>query len=111
MRRCATGFLSLALILAPAAWAAPQPVTAGQVMIDSFQFKPDTLLLKKGGKVTFKNLDGTPHTVTPETKSSFVGTGRLANQETKTVTFDTPGEYEYFCEIHPSMRGKITVVP
>jgi plastocyanin len=27
------------------------------------------------------------------------------------VTFDKPGEYTYFCGLHPYMKGKIIVAP
>ncbi len=87
-------------------------VKTATVIIDGFQFTPDNLVLKKGGKVTFMNKDSTSHTVTPEEGSKFVGTGRLEKDApSKTVTFTTMGEQNYFCEIHPSMKGKITVVP
>jgi plastocyanin len=87
-------------------------VKTATVMIDGFQFMPDSLVLKKGGKVTFINKDSTPHTVTPDEGSKFMGTGRLEKDApVKTITFTTTGEQHYFCEIHPSMKGKITVVP
>jgi plastocyanin len=88
----------------------PTPVTSATVTIESFQFTPNNIKLKKGGKVTFINKDTTPHTVTPEMGSKFVGTGRLANNESKTIVFDNVGVQNYFCEIHPSMMGQITVV-
>ena len=31
--------------------------------------------------------------------------------DTFTLTFDTPGTYEYVCLLHPPMRATITVVP
>jgi plastocyanin len=87
-------------------------VKTATVIIDGFQFMPDNLVLKKGGKVTFMNKDSTPHTVTPDEGSKFMGTGRLEKDApAKTITFKTTGEQNYFCEIHPSMKGKITVVP
>ncbi|MBS3933010.1 MAG: multicopper oxidase domain-containing protein [Truepera sp.] len=33
----------------------------------------------------------------------------LKHAETWSFTFNEPGEYEYFCTLHPYMRGKITV--
>jgi plastocyanin len=86
------------------------PVTSATVTIESFQFTPNKIELKKGGKVTFINKDTTPHTVTPEMDSMFVGTGRLTNNESKTIVFDRVGVQNYFCEIHPSMTGQIEVV-
>lgn len=87
-----------------------EAVTQATVTIEAFQFSPNDIVLKKGGKITFINKDSTPHTVTPDPGSQFIGTGRLAKDESKTVVFDKVGVQSYFCEIHPSMVGKITVV-
>ena len=81
------------------------------VTIEGFQFQPDNVTIKKGRKVTFINKDSTPHTVSPDEGIKFVGTGRLEQNSPKTLVFDTVGTQSYHCEIHPSMQGKITVVP
>lgn len=90
--------------------AAQAPVSSATVTIESFQFKPNNIVLKKGGKITFTNKDSAPHTATPENGAQFTGTGRIRKNESKVVTFNTVGVQNYFCEIHPSMKGKITVV-
>jgi plastocyanin len=87
-----------------------EAVTEATVTIEAFQFSPNNIVLKKGGKITFINKDSTPHTVTPDPEAQFIGTGRLAKDESKTAIFDKVGVQTYFCEIHPSMMGKITVV-
>jgi plastocyanin len=118
----AMGFSSAALAMYPLMHNESQKISqraktgkavkTATVIIDGFQFMPDNLVLKKGGKVTFINKDSTPHTVTPDEGSKFMGTGRLEKDApVKTITFTTTGEQHYFCEIHPSMKGKITVVP
>jgi len=86
---------------------AAQPLT---VLIDGFQFKPDILTVKHNSTVTFTNQDGVPHTVTPEKESNFTGTGRLQKNDSKQVKFNQIGEQNYFCEIHPSMKGKVKVI-
>ncbi len=86
--------------------AATQSVT---VTIEGFQFKPNTVTVKRGTRLTFVNKDATPHTVTPEKGAKFTGTGRLQKNDSKSVTFNQVGEQNYFCEIHPSMKGKIIV--
>lgn len=79
------------------------------VTIQGFQFNPDTLSVKRGSKVIFSNQDDTPHTVTPENKAAFTGSGRLQKNDSKPIVFTQVGEQDYFCEIHPSMKGKIIV--
>jgi plastocyanin len=34
----------------------------------------------------------------------------LDTDEKFTRTFDKPGEYPYYCSIHPFMKGTITVI-
>jgi plastocyanin len=80
------------------------------VTIDSFQFHPDKVSVRKGGAVTFINHDAAPHTVSPASGANFAGTGRLLKGESKTVQFDVEGSQEYSCDFHPSMKGKVVVV-
>ena len=73
------------------------------------------IIIKAGTKVTWiNNTAGVPHNVvsgsggTPNNKfpdSQPV----MATGETYSYTFTTPGEYPYFCGIHPAMVGWITV--
>jgi len=79
------------------------------VTIDSYQFKPPHLSIKKGTKVQFENHDAAPHTVSPSTDGQFIGLTRLLNGQKGTIKFDQPGEYKYYCQFHPSMEGTITV--
>jgi len=81
-----------------------------EVIIRGFQYLPQQLTLKRGGKVTFTNEDSTPHTATPVEGAQFEGTGRLRRNESKTVVFEVAGIQEYFCDIHPSMMGRVVVV-
>ena len=64
------------------------------------------------GKISFFNADpeahsvtaGTPENPTGEFDSGVVGGGRAA-----TIEISQPGTYEFFCSLHPGMRGAITV--
>jgi plastocyanin len=98
-------FLIGALLLTTAlpSFAAPT------VVIDGFQFIPETLTVRRGTTVTFVNKDGTPHTVSPEEKAKFVGIDRLLTGESKTITFKERGIQHYFCQFHTTMTGKIIV--
>jgi plastocyanin len=77
------------------------------VKIDNFTFGPQTLTVPAGTTVKWTNQDDIPHTVTSTTKafkSQALDTG-----DNFSVTFTTPGVYEYFCSLHPHMTGKIVV--
>lgn len=77
------------------------------VKIDNFNFTPPTLVVAPGTAVTWTNNDDSPHSVREKDgkfKSAALDTGDTFSQ-----TFATPGEYNYFCSIHPRMTGKIVV--
>jgi len=88
---------------------AQSAVVSNSVNIQGFQFHPTPITVKRGGSVTFTNQDAVPHTITPEQGAHFTGTGRLGQNNSKQVVFSQVGEQDYFCEIHPSMKGKVMV--
>ena len=79
-----------------------------KVMIQNFSFKPAHITIKRGTKVRWINKDSTAHTVTANKKSSF-DSGRLRPGQRYTHTFKRAGKKPYHCEIHPDMKGRITV--
>ena len=97
--------LCAALGLALAAQAAGAPA-AVQVTIRNFDFQPMAVSLPVGGEVTWKNLDGEPHTVT-STDGSFRSEA-LDEGDSYSFRFTRPGVYSYICTIHPKMRATVT---
>lgn len=78
-----------------------------RVKIDNFTFTPQDLTVKAGTTVTFENADDIPHLVVA-TDNSFHSKA-LDTGDTYAFTFTKPGDFPYFCGIHPHMQGKITV--
>src|ERR687897_870230 len=79
-------------------------------------YEPDQITVSPGSSVTWDNQDnalhtatsGNPDTATPDGKfdTGIVG----ANQQSKPVTMPTqPGDYIYFCTLHPFLVGTATV--
>jgi plastocyanin len=100
------------------AWlAVPSPISADvarqsdeehDVAISAFTFEPAVLTVNVGESVTWMNTDGVPHTSTAALNHLW---GQLVtNTDPFSYTFDTPGTYAYFCEMHPAMVGSINVV-
>lgn len=91
--------------------ASEEPVTGKlhQVDMEGFAFSKKVISIKRGDSVVWVNKDGAPHTATSVDRSW--DTGRLAKGESKTLRFDKPGTYEYFCEVHPSMKATVIVTP
>ena len=94
---------AVACCLAPlAAETAAVPVT-----IDNFVFGPERLTIKAGTTVTWTNRDDIPHTVA--SKDRLFKSKVMDTDESYSFTFATPGEYSYFCSLHPHMTGTIVV--
>ncbi len=89
---------------------APAAKPAGPVSADisGFAFSPANIEVEVGQEITWTNGDSAPHTVTATSGAKF-DSGTLAQGESFTWKADKAGTVEYFCEIHPSMVGTITV--
>ncbi len=77
------------------------------VTIKNFTFEPALITVAPGDTIVFVNEDGAPHTATA-TAGGF-DTGNLAAGNTGRITIADAGTYEYFCAIHPNMKGRIVV--
>ncbi|MGH8778377.1 cupredoxin domain-containing protein [Paraburkholderia sp.] len=80
---------------------------AHAVVIKNFMFSPMALTVKAGSTVTWKNLDGEPHTVVDD--AGTFRSAALDQNDTFQFKFDKPGVYRIFCGIHPNMRATVTV--
>jgi plastocyanin len=78
------------------------------VSIQNFRFKPANITIERGTNVRWINRDTTAHTATANRKDSF-DSGRLRPGKRYTHTFKSAGKKPYHCEIHPDMKGTITV--
>jgi plastocyanin len=85
---------------------APANQPANAPFIDSYMFVPSRTTVKAGTRVTWTNRDQVKHTITA-TNAAF--SGFLAQGASASLTFNTPGTYEYFCAVHPGMRGTVVV--
>jgi plastocyanin len=77
-------------------------------------YEPPTITASAGGTVVWDNQDNALHTATSgesPTPDGKFDTGLIgANLESKPVTMPTePGEYKYFCTLHPFLVGTVTV--
>jgi plastocyanin len=105
---------------APGGGAASGPtinILEGASVQGSPDFDPEQLTAKKGDEVTVVNQDTVPHTVTSGTgpsdpnsaklfDTSIINGGESAKLSLAQVN---PGQYDYYCIVHPYMTGKLTV--
>ncbi|MEP0826131.1 MAG: cupredoxin domain-containing protein [Nitrososphaera sp.] len=73
-------------------------------------YEPANLEINVGDRVIWKNEDDFVHTATKEPSGlgDFFG-GVMAPDETFDFVFTEPGEYQYYCTLHPNKVGTITV--
>ncbi len=104
--------LLAAAVPAAALFAVPavtDAATTRTVTIKDTAFKPSSLTVASGDRVTWRWADGrSPHNVSPR------GTRRFKRASTRTtgthtVRFFTRGTYRYVCTIHTGMAGKVVV--
>jgi plastocyanin len=83
-------------------------------------FSPSPIKVKAGDTVTWTNDDSQIHTVVSGTGTSDPNKGKefdsspglktlIAPKQTFSHKFATAGEFPYFCELHPTMVGKVVV--
>jgi plastocyanin len=76
-------------------------------------FQPDTIGIAKNGTVTWINDDTVTHTVTSGSGINDPNIGKKFDSgmlgKNFSFMFSTPGTYNYFCQVHPTMVGKVIV--
>ncbi|HEX8105602.1 MAG TPA: PQQ-binding-like beta-propeller repeat protein [Solirubrobacteraceae bacterium] len=92
----------------PAVVAGPGATSAG--------FATPVMSIQKGQTLAFRNLDVQIHDVTskatgPDSRALFRSPRASAGQAVPVIGAEKapPGQYEFFCSIHPGMTGSLTV--
>jgi len=80
------------------------------IAVKDFKFDPSAATVKAGEVVTWTNEDTFNHSIFDK-GGAFKGPdfGSPVGTTTFTHTYDKPGTYPYFCGVHNSMTGSITV--
>ena len=106
-----SALVAAALLIAAGLGGAPAGPARAQgdatVTIKDFDFHPMDVAVPVGGSVTWKNLDGEPHTVT--SLDGLFRSGALDQGDSFTFRFVKAGTYRYLCSIHPKMVATVTV--
>lgn len=98
-------------VTSSAANSAPEPTETAPdvvaVQIVDFNFDPPTITIPAGTTVEWTNVGPTQHNVVSQEgiwESPIMEAGA-----TYRFTFDEPGTYAYWCTLHPTMLGSVTV--
>lgn len=78
-------------------------------------YAPNPVKIKAGTTVVWKNLDSAIHTVTSGKDAKDKESGKMFDSKTVapkkqfSFKFDKKGTFDYYCELHPAMVGKVVV--
>ena len=107
------------LIVVGGAVAVPALAKDAEVSIVGTSFQPSTITVEAGDTVTWTTTQsiGQQHSVTSGKpgdadagKVFDSGLGLQNNGQSFPFTFNTPGTYDYFCQVHPTqMTGQVIV--
>lgn len=75
--------------------------------ISKFAFNPKEITVAPGTRIIWTNRDDTPHTVSSRDK--IFASKALDTDDKYEYTFATPGDFNYYCVVHPYMTGAVHV--
>ncbi|MEJ7642084.1 MAG: plastocyanin/azurin family copper-binding protein, partial [Candidatus Nitrosocosmicus sp.] len=82
---------------------------------DDASYAPNPIEISAGQTITWVNGDAVSHTVTSGTdddpkEGELFDSDAIIPDQNYSMTFDDPGNYEYYCIYHPTMIGEVNVV-
>lgn len=78
------------------------------VVIEGMKFQPESLIVKRGDKVVWRNKDVVPHTATATAAGSF-DSRNIGGSSSWSWTASAKGRHDYVCIYHPGMKGTVVV--
>jgi hypothetical protein len=83
----------------------------GPAVMDQYskQFVPNSLYVRVGQKVEFRNSEDMPHNVIVSRRGSGAQVFNVGTEphEKYVHTFDRVGQYDVICDIHPGMQATV----
>ena len=90
----------------------PTKVSRPGCEINDSCYVPSVITINQGEQVTWANEDVAFHSVTSGTYESPTGlfdSGHMDPGQKFTVSFNEKGDFDFFCTLHPWMKGKVIV--
>jgi plastocyanin len=96
-------------VAAPDPGTAPGAIDTAPTVVSTIDrsFQPASVEVAAGDTVTWSNDDTEGHTVTAI--DGAFNSGVMTVGVEFSMSFDTPGTFDYFCAIHPEMTGTVVV--
>jgi len=94
-------------------------IVKGAATLGNKSYSPNQITIPAGSTVTWTNMDNNMHTVTSG-EPNTVNAGELFDSGLTALImpsksfshkFMHPGEFSYFCRVHPTMLGEVRVIP
>ena len=83
---------------------------ASTIVVEGYVF-PATVRVTVGGTLTWANNDDEPHTVRFANSTVPVPNDiTIRPGETGSITFPSAGTFDYMCDFHRSMKGRVEVI-
>lgn len=76
------------------------------IRIEGMKYQPETLTLKRGDTVVWRNADLVPHTAT---MAGRFDSGEIAPGASWSWTAKDTGRIDYVCTYHPGMKAAVVV--
>jgi plastocyanin len=83
------------------------PATQVEASVDDFTWS-QPVAAKVGEVITWKNTDTAPHGVQTDDSGCKMN-GSIAVNAARSLVFNEAGTFTFFCFVHPSMKGTITI--
>lgn len=101
--------IALAAILAIGLSSPPEtsPPQLRTISIKGFAYVPDSLVASAGDTIAFVNQDLVIHTVTADT--ARWDSGDLKPRASYLLVVHSRGRLSFHCELHPAMKGHVTI--
>ena len=85
----------------------PPPPTSTTLDAADLYFRPETISVPAGTRLTWRNVGVAPHTVT--SRDGSFDSGIFSGGASWSHTFATPGTFPYVCLVHTQMTGTLIV--
>ena len=80
-----------------------------EVEISGLVYRAGSITVSPGTTVRWVNEDRALHTVTSEGSGGPLASKELGRGDSYEYTFREPGQYDYYCVVHPFMKSGVTV--
>lgn len=97
---------ALTTLVGAATGCGPTGANRVDVEMTTLVFTPDPVTVTVGDTVVWINRDLVPHTVSAD---GTANSGMVLGGESYTFVATTPGDIDYVCDYHPTMKGTLRV--